>query len=58
MLGEVDYHAGNLMVQDGKTITKIDHGRYFLAFHKDFGSMIQSTNKMVCTSWSRLQCCY
>ncbi len=34
------------MVQDGKTITKIDHGRSFLAFHKDFGSMIQSTNEM------------
>ncbi|KJV99103.1 hypothetical protein RAMDARK_1824 [Rickettsia amblyommatis str. Darkwater] len=34
--GEVDYHAGNLMVQDGKTITKIDHGRSFLAFHKEF----------------------
>lgn len=46
MLGEVDYHAGNLMVQDGKTITKIDHGRSFLAFHKDFGSMIQSTVEM------------
>ena len=30
MLGEVDYHTGNLMVQDGKTITKIDHGRSFL----------------------------
>lgn len=43
MLGEVDYHAGNLMVQDGKTITKIDHGRSFLAFHKNFSSMIQST---------------
>ncbi|AAY61986.1 hypothetical protein RFEPED_1260 [Rickettsia felis str. Pedreira] len=46
MLGEVDYHAGNLMMQDGKTITKIDHGRSFLAFHKDFGSMIQLTNEM------------
>ncbi|ABV74539.1 hypothetical protein A1C_01045 [Rickettsia akari str. Hartford] len=46
MLGEADYHAGNLMVQDGKTITKIDHGRSFLAFHKDFGSMTQSTNRM------------
>ncbi len=46
MLGEVDYHAGNLMVQDGKTITKIDHGRSFLAFHKNFSSMIQSTAEM------------
>ncbi len=44
--GEVDYHAGNLMAQDGKTITKIGHGRSFLAFYKDFGSMIQSTNEM------------
>lgn len=43
MLGEIDYHAGNLMVQDGKTVTKIDHGRSFIEFHQDFPAMIQST---------------
>ncbi|MFY9589766.1 T4SS effector phosphatidylinositol 3-Kinase RisK1 [Rickettsia endosymbiont of Halotydeus destructor] len=46
MLGEGDYHAGNLMVQDGKTVTKIDHGRSFLVFHDNFSSMIQSTAAM------------
>ncbi|WP_250311259.1 T4SS effector phosphatidylinositol 3-Kinase RisK1 [Rickettsia endosymbiont of Oedothorax gibbosus] len=45
MLGEIDYHAGNLMVQDGKTVTKIDHGRSFVEFHQDFPAMIQSTYK-------------
>ena len=45
MLGEFDYHAGNMMVtKDGK-VTKIDHGRSFWGFHKDFTSMIDSTNK-------------
>ncbi|AAU03620.1 T4SS effector phosphatidylinositol 3-Kinase RisK1 [Rickettsia typhi] len=46
MLGDGDYHAGNLMVQNGKTITKIDHGRSFLEFHQDFGSMVQLTAEM------------
>ncbi|MDD9335263.1 MAG: hypothetical protein PV347_04420 [Rickettsiaceae bacterium] len=46
MLGELDYHAGNLMVQDGKTVTKIDHGRSFEMFHQDFGAMIEATHKM------------
>jgi len=45
ILGEFDYHAGNMMVtKDGK-VTKIDHGRSFWAFHKDFTSMIDTTNK-------------
>ncbi|AFE53165.1 hypothetical protein H375_4810 [Rickettsia prowazekii str. Breinl] len=57
ILGDGDYHAGNLMVQNGKTITKIDHGRSFLEFHKDFASMIQSTAEMfihphVCYSYA------
>ncbi|MCC8371387.1 MAG: phosphatidylinositol 4-kinase [Rickettsia endosymbiont of Pseudomimeciton antennatum] len=43
MLGELDYHASNLMVQNGKTITKIDHGRSFIEFHQDFPAMIQAT---------------
>ncbi|WP_342260047.1 hypothetical protein [Candidatus Tisiphia endosymbiont of Metellina segmentata] len=46
MLGELDYHAGNLMVQDGKTVTKIDHGRSFEMFHQDFAAMIEATHKM------------
>lgn len=46
MLGEGDYHAGNLMVQDGKTVVKIDHGKSFMTFHQDFGSMIEETYKM------------
>ncbi|MFU7502788.1 MAG: hypothetical protein ACE1S7_05135 [Candidatus Tisiphia sp.] len=46
MLGELDYHAGNLMVQDGKTVTKIDHGRSFEMFHQDFGAIIEATHKM------------
>lgn len=46
MLGEGDYHAGNLMVQDGKTVMKIDHGKSFMTFHQDFGSMIEETYKM------------
>ncbi len=45
ILGELDYHAGNLMVQDGKTITKIDHGRSFIEFHQDFPAMVQATYK-------------
>ncbi|WP_341749908.1 hypothetical protein [Candidatus Tisiphia endosymbiont of Sialis lutaria] len=43
MLGELDYHASNLMVQNGKTITKIDHGRSFIEFHQDFPAMVQAT---------------
>lgn len=33
------------MVQDGKTVTKIDHGRSFIEFHQDFPAMIQATNR-------------
>lgn len=45
ILGEFDYHAGNMMVtKDGK-VTKIDHGRSFWGFHKDFTSMIDTTYK-------------
>ncbi|WP_371219872.1 hypothetical protein ACA348_09890 [Orientia tsutsugamushi] len=43
ILGEADYHPGNLMVQDGKTVVKIDHGRSMMQFHKDFESMVKST---------------
>ncbi|WP_425362866.1 hypothetical protein [Candidatus Tisiphia endosymbiont of Hybos culiciformis] len=43
MLGEIDYYAANLMVQDGNTVTKIDHGRSFMEFHQDFPAMIKST---------------
>ncbi|BFD45731.1 MAG: hypothetical protein DMENIID0002_03770 [Rickettsia endosymbiont of Sergentomyia squamirostris] len=46
MLGDGDYHAGNLMVQNGKTITKIDHGRSFITFHQDFAAMVEETHKM------------
>ncbi|WP_341755270.1 hypothetical protein [Candidatus Tisiphia endosymbiont of Ptychoptera albimana] len=46
MLGDGDYHAGNLMVQDGTTITKIDHGKSFITFHQDFGAMVEETHKM------------
>ena len=44
MLGELDYHAGNMMVHKDGTIGKIDHGKSFTAFYKDFSSMIVSTN--------------
>lgn len=46
ILGDGDYHAGNLMVQDGTTITKIDHGKSFITFHQDFGAMVEETHKM------------
>ena len=46
LLGEADYHAGNLMVQDGRTITKIDHGKSFILAYKDFGSMARSKYAM------------
>ena len=45
VLGENDYHAGNFMVQKGKTLTKIDHGKSFSEFHQDFGSMVNSTTE-------------
>ncbi|KAJ6645029.1 hypothetical protein Bhyg_00230 [Pseudolycoriella hygida] len=45
LLGEADYHAGNMMVQNGRTITKIDHGRSFIEFHQDFAAMVESTAK-------------
>ncbi|KJV56661.1 hypothetical protein OCHUTO_0399 [Orientia chuto str. Dubai] len=46
ILGELDYHSGNLMVQDGTTITKIDHGRSLMQFYEDFKSMVSTTNNM------------
>jgi hypothetical protein len=45
ILGELDYHAGNLMVQNDQTITKIDHGRSFGVSYLDFSSMIHKTNE-------------
>jgi|GEM_PF-3321166 len=45
MLGEADYHAGNLMVQDGKTINKIDHGRSFIQYYNNFEDMINTTTE-------------
>ncbi len=44
ILGEEDYHASNLMVQNGKTLTKIDHGRSFMTFYQDFAAMVEATN--------------
>ena len=44
MLGELDYHAGNMMVHKDGTVGKIDHGKSFITFYKDFSSMIVSTN--------------
>jgi hypothetical protein len=38
----MDYHPGNLMVQDGKTITKIDHGRSYFTNFKDFSDMVKA----------------
>ena len=51
MLGELDYHANNIMVQTQKDengkdhyiFTKIDHGRSLVAFNQDFGAMINKT---------------
>jgi hypothetical protein len=45
LLGEIDYHGGNLMVQDNQTITKIDHGKSFTTQFTDFGSMVQAKHK-------------
>ncbi len=45
ILGESDYHAGNMMVTKNGTVTKIDHGRSFWHFNKDFSSMVESTNR-------------
>ncbi len=53
MLGELDYHANNIMVQTQKdekgkehhVFTKIDHGRSLVSFNQDFGSMIDKTAK-------------
>lgn len=52
IMGEDDYHIGNFMVQtlkgghqiDNQIIMKIDHGRSFLTFHKDFTTLIDSLN--------------
>ncbi|MEY4464152.1 MAG: hypothetical protein RLZZ81_1123 [Pseudomonadota bacterium] len=52
LLGEIDYHAANLMVQSvtddkGKSediITKIDHGKSFIRIHKDFGALLKALN--------------
>lgn len=49
ILGEIDYHAGNLMVEatpDGRNVVrKIDHGRSFIDFRGDFASMVTQTNE-------------
>ena len=34
------------MVQNGKTITKIDHARSFITFHQDFAAMTEATYRM------------
>ncbi|WP_375327369.1 hypothetical protein [Candidatus Tisiphia endosymbiont of Nemotelus uliginosus] len=44
--GESDYHAGNLMVQNGRTLTKIDHGKSFSNSSKDFDSFITLTDTL------------
>lgn len=41
ILGEFDYHAGNLMVQDG-VIAKIDHASSFTIFRDSFSGIISS----------------
>lgn len=48
VLGDEDYHGGNLLVQfleEGDkivaTIVKIDHGKSFFAFPKDFNSFVK-----------------
>lgn len=45
ILGESDYHTQNLMVQNNNTVVKIDHGRSFMNFNKDFTSMLQDANE-------------
>ncbi len=45
ILGDTDYHDENLMVQNGRTVAKIDHGRSFVEFHKNFAEMVESTYK-------------
>lgn len=50
MLGENDYHAGNIMVQKQKdadgaekhVFTKIDHGKSLLVFPPDFNSLVKN----------------
>ncbi|MBN9543417.1 MAG: hypothetical protein J0G32_06480 [Alphaproteobacteria bacterium] len=52
LLGEVDYHAGNLMVQSGKNasgkptyeVMKIDHGRSGMKFSSNIGVLINNMN--------------
>jgi hypothetical protein len=53
LLGEVDYHAGNLMVEtaDGKKTTrKIDHGRSFMLPATNFKFIAESTNHILTQS--------
>jgi hypothetical protein len=53
ILGELDYHGQNVMVQTQKDengkerniLTKIDHGRSLASFHKDFSTLISKTAK-------------
>ncbi|HJD66873.1 MAG TPA: phosphatidylinositol 4-kinase [Rickettsia endosymbiont of Bembidion lapponicum] len=45
ILGESDYHTQNLMVQNNNTVVKIDHGRSFMNFNKDFTSMLKDANE-------------
>lgn len=58
ILGEGDYHDGNIMIQDQTKLkeqkvengpnkhvfTKIDHGKSFLSFHSDFSALVQDVN--------------
>ncbi|KJV51409.1 T4SS effector phosphatidylinositol 3-Kinase RisK1 [Orientia tsutsugamushi] len=46
ILGELDYHSGNLIVQNGKTIAKVDHGRSLMQFYADFESMVSTTDSI------------
>ena len=41
LLGEVDYHTNNLMVQVGKTVVKIDHGNSFFVTTRNFGEVCE-----------------
>ncbi|KJV56022.1 hypothetical protein OCHUTO_0643 [Orientia chuto str. Dubai] len=45
VLGDLDYHAANVMVQDGKFIAKVDHGRSCMQFYTGFANMVDLTNE-------------
>lgn len=46
ILGESDYHPGNIMVQQDDTVTKIDHGKSFTMFGCDFKEMVLLLDKV------------